>query len=40
MALGKTPEDEYKDGLITMGERLKDDRGLLFTNRSQKEVQQ
>lgn len=40
VALGKTPEDEYKDGLHKVTKRLWGQNGLLFTNRNTEEVLQ
>ncbi|KAM8927341.1 mRNA turnover protein 4 homolog [Pelodytes ibericus] len=38
VALGKGPEDEYKDNLHKLGKCLKGEVGILFTNRTEKEV--
>ncbi|KFM77461.1 mRNA turnover protein 4-like protein, partial [Stegodyphus mimosarum] len=38
LALGRTLEDEYKPNLHKIGQRLKGERGLLFSNRSSEEV--
>mmetsp|Transcript_74396 Transcript_74396/g.206089 ORF Transcript_74396/g.206089 Transcript_74396/m.206089 type:complete len:237 (+) Transcript_74396:144-854(+) len=38
VALGRSEEDEYRDGLAELGEYLTGNVGLLFTNRPQKEV--
>lgn len=37
-ALGKTPEEEYRDNLHKISERLKGQCGLLFTNSSKDEI--
>ncbi|XP_062499551.1 mRNA turnover protein 4 homolog [Corticium candelabrum] len=38
LALGKTPEQEYKDNLHLVSQRLKGSVGLLFTNQSREYV--
>lgn len=38
IALGKTPDEEYKDNLHTVSAELKGQTGLLFTNKTKKEV--
>jgi len=38
IALGRTPEDEYKDGLHKISKRLQGQCGLMFTNRPINEV--
>ncbi|EDO30123.1 predicted protein [Nematostella vectensis] len=38
IALGKTPEDEYKENLCEVSKRLKGQCGLLFTNQSKDDV--
>ncbi|XP_063798205.1 mRNA turnover protein 4 homolog [Pseudophryne corroboree] len=40
LALGKGPCDEYKDNLHKLSKCLKGEVGLLFTNRSEKEVKE
>ena len=39
VALGRSPEDEFKDNLRHMSSLLEGDAGLFFTNRSKAEVQ-
>eukprot|EP00128_Syssomonas_multiformis_P015771 Colp12_sorted_trinity150504_noHs@27922 len=38
IALGKTPEEEYKDNIHQIAERLEGNVGLLFTNKEKDEV--
>ena len=38
IALGRTPEDEYKDNLRRVGEKCEGNTGLLFTKKSKKDV--
>mmetsp|Transcript_3062 Transcript_3062/g.4771 ORF Transcript_3062/g.4771 Transcript_3062/m.4771 type:complete len:216 (+) Transcript_3062:81-728(+) len=38
IALGRSPEEEYKDNLRHVSEKLEGNKGLLFTNRDQAEV--
>lgn len=38
LALGRTQEDEYKDNLHKLSTQLRGQSGLLFTNKSKKEV--
>ena len=38
VALGRTPEEEVRDNLRHVSQRLEGDTGLLFTNRPKKEV--
>ncbi|XP_062578020.1 mRNA turnover protein 4 homolog, partial [Saccostrea cucullata] len=38
LALGRTKEDEYKDNLHKLSSQLRGQTGLLFTNKSKKEV--
>lgn len=38
LALGRTQEDEYKDNLHKLSNQLRGQSGLLFTNKSKKEV--
>ncbi|KAL4832133.1 hypothetical protein H8958_020080 [Nasalis larvatus] len=38
VALGRSPSDEYKDNLHQVSKRLRGEVGLLFTNRTKKEV--
>jgi len=38
IALGRSPEDEYKDNLRHVSERIDGNVGLLFTNRDKKET--
>ncbi|XP_031552981.1 mRNA turnover protein 4 homolog [Actinia tenebrosa] len=38
IALGKTPEDEYRENLHELSKRLKGQCGLLFTNQSKEDV--
>ncbi|XP_048728182.1 mRNA turnover protein 4 homolog [Ostrea edulis] len=38
LALGRTQEDEYKDNLHKLSNQLRGQTGLLFTNKSKKEV--
>jgi len=38
LALGKTPADEYKEGLSEVAKRLWGQKGLLFTNSTKEEV--
>ncbi|XP_069596855.1 mRNA turnover protein 4 homolog [Ranitomeya imitator] len=40
VALGKDPCDEYKDNLHKLGKSLKGEVGILFTNRTEKEVRE
>ena len=40
IALGKSADDEYKDNLHTISAELKGQTGLLFTNKTKKEVVQ
>lgn len=39
LALGKTPENEVAEGLSNLSAALKGQCGLLFTNRSKKQVE-
>lgn len=39
-ALGRTPEDEYRDNIHHLSHRLHGQRGLLFTNQSKEQVLQ
>ncbi|KAG8187283.1 hypothetical protein JTE90_019172 [Oedothorax gibbosus] len=38
MALGRTPEEEYRTNLYKISQQLKGERGLLFSNKSTEEV--
>ena len=38
MALGRTPEDEYRDGLHKVSHKLQGQMGLLFTNQKREDV--
>lgn len=38
MALGRSPEEEYRTNLYKVGQNLKGERGLLFSNKSTEEV--
>ncbi len=38
LALGRGPEDEYKDNLHKLTKSLQGQTGLLFTNSTQEEV--
>ena len=38
VALGRTADDEYKDNLHIISSELKGQTGLLFTNKTKKEV--
>ena len=38
LALGKGPEDEYREGLHKLCKRLIGQTGLLFTNKTKEEV--
>jgi mRNA turnover protein 4 len=38
LALGRTPEEEYKDNLRSVSKQLKGSTGLLFTNKTKKDV--
>ena len=38
LALGRTEEDEYRDGLHKLSSQLHGQTGLLFTNKSKSEV--
>uniref|UniRef100_A0A2K5HAU6 Ribosome assembly factor mrt4 n=1 Tax=Colobus angolensis palliatus TaxID=336983 RepID=A0A2K5HAU6_COLAP len=38
VALGRSPSDEYKDNLHQVSKRLRGEVGLLFTNRTEEEV--
>lgn len=40
IALGKSADDEYKDNLHSISSELKGQTGLLFTNKTKKEVLQ
>jgi mRNA turnover protein 4 len=38
VALGRSPEEEVRDNLRNVSSKLDGDSGLLFTNRSKKEI--
>lgn len=40
LALGRSEADEYKESLCQISERLRGQRGLLFTNRTKEDVLQ